>query len=136
MPTYEFRCPTGHEFEKFYRSISGAPSEVACPVCGKKAERLMSAGGGLVFKGSGFYITDYGKDGKKPQTPPVKSGEGTSASSISADSGAKGDSKSGADTKPSGDSKAGGESKSAPSKPAAASESPAKGSSRRAKSSE
>src|SRR5471030_634315 len=65
MPTYEFRCPTGHEFEKFYRSISGAPSEVACPTCGKKAERQISAGGGFVFKGSGFYITDYGKDGKK-----------------------------------------------------------------------
>ncbi len=138
MPTYEFRCPSGHEFEKFYRSISGAPSEVACPTCGKKAERQMSAGGGLVFKGSGFYITDYGKDGKKPQTPPVKSGEGTAASSISSgsDSGAKSESKSGADAKPSSDSKSGGESKSAPSKPAAASESPGKGSSRRAKSSE
>jgi putative FmdB family regulatory protein len=69
MPTYEFRCPTGHEFEKFYRSIGGAPSEVPCPTCGKTAERLMSAGGGLVFKGSGFYITDYGKDGKKAQAP-------------------------------------------------------------------
>ena len=80
MPTYEFRCPTGHEFEKFYRSISGAPMEVACPTCGKKAERQMSAGGGLVFKGSGFYITDYGKDGKKSQTSPAKSGEGASAS--------------------------------------------------------
>jgi putative FmdB family regulatory protein len=65
MPTYEFRCPEGHEFEKFYRSIAGAPREVSCPVCGKIAERQLSAGGGLVFKGSGFYITDYGKDGKK-----------------------------------------------------------------------
>ena len=71
MPTYEYRCPEGHEFEKFYRSIGGAPSEVTCPVCGKVAERLVSAGGGLVFKGSGFYITDYGKDGKKSQTPPA-----------------------------------------------------------------
>jgi putative FmdB family regulatory protein len=67
MPTYEFRCPAGHDFEKFYRSIGIAPSEVRCPTCGKVAARLMSAGGGLVFKGSGFYITDYGKDGKKPQ---------------------------------------------------------------------
>ncbi|MFL5481077.1 MAG: FmdB family zinc ribbon protein [Gemmatimonadaceae bacterium] len=81
MPTYEFRCPDGHDFEKFYRSISGAPTEVACPVCGKVAERQMSGGGGLVFKGSGFYITDYGKDGKKPQTPPPGSGDKSKGSS-------------------------------------------------------
>jgi putative FmdB family regulatory protein len=147
MPTYEFRCPTGHEFEKFYRSISGAPSEVACPTCGKKAERQISAGGGLVFKGSGFYITDYGKDGKKPQTAPAKSGEGVTATSGSGtdssraggseSSSAKSDAKAGTDAKPSGDSKSGGDSKSAaPPQPAAPSKSAAKGSSRRAKSSE
>jgi putative FmdB family regulatory protein len=68
MPLYEFRCPLGHDFEKFYRSISSAPSAEKCPECGKLAERLISAAG-LVFKGSGFYITDYGKDGKKQQTP-------------------------------------------------------------------
>ena len=66
MPLYEFRCPTGHDFEKFYRSISSAPSEEKCPECGLMAERVMSAAG-LVFKGSGFYITDYGKDGKKQE---------------------------------------------------------------------
>jgi len=76
MPTYEFRCPEGHEFEKFYRSIAGAPREVHCAICGKIAERELSAGAGLVFKGSGFYITDYGKDGKKPQTPPPAEGGG------------------------------------------------------------
>ena len=83
MPTYEFRCPDGHDFEKFYRSISAAPPEVLCPVCGKVAQRQLSAGGGLLFKGSGFYITDYGKDGKKPQTPPA-SGGGSTASGESA----------------------------------------------------
>jgi putative FmdB family regulatory protein len=67
MPTYEFRCPGGHDFEKFYRSISAAPTEVLCPTCGKVGARQLSAGGGLLFKGSGFYITDYGKDGKKSQ---------------------------------------------------------------------
>jgi putative FmdB family regulatory protein len=69
MPLYEFRCPSGHDFEKFYRSISSAPSEESCPECGQLAVRRISAAG-LVFKGSGFYITDYGKDGKKPQTAP------------------------------------------------------------------
>lgn len=64
MPLYEFRCPSGHDFEKFYRSIGSAPSQEKCPECGQPGVRLMSAAG-LVFKGSGFYITDYGKDGKK-----------------------------------------------------------------------
>ena len=65
MPTYEYRCPDGHDFEKFVLKISLASSELPCPVCGKAAQRKISAGGGLLFKGSGFYITDYGKDGKK-----------------------------------------------------------------------
>jgi putative FmdB family regulatory protein len=62
MPTYEYRCPEGHDFEKFQK-MSEKP-RAKCPVCGKPATRQMSAGAGLVFKGSGFYITDYGKDGK------------------------------------------------------------------------
>jgi putative FmdB family regulatory protein len=86
MPTYEFRCPKGHEFEKFYRSISGAPLEVACPTCGLIAERQMSGGAGLVFKGSGFYITDYGKDGKKGQpVRPENAGTGGESSAPKAD---------------------------------------------------
>lgn len=67
MPTYEFRCSNGHDFEQFYRSMSSAPTEAKCPICGAEAERKVSGGSGLVFKGSGFYITDYGKDGKKDQ---------------------------------------------------------------------
>jgi putative FmdB family regulatory protein len=62
MPTYEYRCPEGHDFERFYRSISAAESVVACPECGKVAERRLSAGAGFAFKGSGFYLTDYGKN--------------------------------------------------------------------------
>lgn len=67
MPTYEYECPAGHEFEKFLKMSDR--SRVACPECGKPAERRISGGAGLVFKGSGFYITDYGKDGKGPRTP-------------------------------------------------------------------
>ncbi len=62
MPTYEYRCPKGHEFEKFYRTISSSELEVVCPECGVMAHRHMSVGAGLVFKGSGFYLTDYGKN--------------------------------------------------------------------------
>jgi putative FmdB family regulatory protein len=57
MPTYEYRCSSGHEFEQFQR-MSEAPVDT-CPQCGAPAERMLSAGGGLLFKGSGFYITDY-----------------------------------------------------------------------------
>jgi putative FmdB family regulatory protein len=67
MPTYEYRCPSGHDFEHFVLKISAAASVLPCPTCGAEAPRRMSAGGGLLFKGSGFYITDYGKDGKKDQ---------------------------------------------------------------------
>ena len=91
MPTYEFLCPNGHDFEKFYRSISAAPGELPCPVCGKVAERQLSAGAGLVFKGSGFYITDYGKDGKKPQSPPAGGGDKAGDKTGSSEAAAKSD---------------------------------------------
>ncbi len=105
MPTYEFRCPEGHEFEKFYRSIGTAPREVHCPVSGKLAERQMSGGAGLVFKGSGFYITDYGKDGKKPQTPPAaESGASSGGDASKGESVAKPESKA-SETKPAKEAK-------------------------------
>src|SRR4029078_11393639 len=75
MPTYEYACPQGHEFELFQK-MSDKP-RAKCPVCGRAAVRKISGGAGLHFKGSGFYITDYGKDGKKPQTAPAA--EGTSS---------------------------------------------------------
>jgi putative FmdB family regulatory protein len=81
MPTYEYRCPTGHEFEVVQRITNRARAK--CPRCGMVAERQMSGGAGLIFKGSGFYITDYGKDGKGPrkeqesEVRDVKDAEGT-----------------------------------------------------------
>jgi putative FmdB family regulatory protein len=67
MPTYEYQCPDGHAFEKFQKMTDKPRAK--CPVCGKAAVRQISGGAGLVFKGSGFYITDYGKDGKGPRKP-------------------------------------------------------------------
>jgi putative FmdB family regulatory protein len=69
MPTYEYRCARGHEFERVQK-ITAKPIG-KCPICGAKAERLISGGQGLIFKGSGFYITDYARAGK---TPPNESG--------------------------------------------------------------
>ncbi len=62
MPTYEYACAAcGHKFEEF-QSITAKPT-VKCPKCGKrKVKRLISAGAGFIFKGSGFYITDYRSD--------------------------------------------------------------------------
>jgi putative FmdB family regulatory protein len=58
MPTYEYRCPQcGNDFEKFQKMSDEPVAE--CPACGTQAQRRISAGAGLVFKGSGFYITDY-----------------------------------------------------------------------------
>ena len=65
MPTYEYECPEGHAFEKFQKMTEKPRAK--CPVCGKPATRKISGGHGLVFRGSGFYITDYGKDGKGPR---------------------------------------------------------------------
>jgi putative FmdB family regulatory protein len=64
MPTYEYRCPRGHTFEKFYQRITKHPI-ATCPKCGGRARRLISGGAGLVFKGSGFYITDYKRSGER-----------------------------------------------------------------------
>ena len=87
MPTYEFRCPLGHEFERFYRSIGTAEAQTACPECGQMAQRMMSAGAGLLFKGSGFYLTDYGKDAHKKKAPSETKGDGTKGGESSASGG-------------------------------------------------
>lgn len=60
MPTYEYRCERGHEFERFQK-MSDEPLST-CPECGADAERIVSGGAGFVFKGEGFYATDYASD--------------------------------------------------------------------------
>lgn len=91
MPTYEYQCPDGHVFEKFQK-MSDKP-RAKCPVCGKAAVRKISGGAGLVFKGSGFYITDYGKDGKGPRKADAEKPAAESKSSDTKAESAKPDSK-------------------------------------------
>jgi putative FmdB family regulatory protein len=61
MPIYEYQCANcGHQLEEL-QSISEPPLK-KCPKCGKDAlKKLIGSGGGLIFKGSGFYLTDYKK---------------------------------------------------------------------------
>jgi putative FmdB family regulatory protein len=64
MPTYEYRCQEcGKKFEK-YQQITEAPV-TSCPFCKGRVERLISGGSGLLFKGSGFYATDYRSESYK-----------------------------------------------------------------------
>lgn len=101
MPTYEYRCPNcGNEFDKFQRMSD--PPVAECPQCGASAERRISGGAGLVFKGSGFYITDYARGGDYKKA--AEADKGGSSSSPATDKGS---------------SSSGGESKPAPSQPAA-----------------
>ena len=60
MPTYEYECKTcGHHFEKF-QGINDTPIKI-CPECGGQVRRLPGIGAGVIFKGSGFYATDYAR---------------------------------------------------------------------------
>ncbi|MBI4501305.1 MAG: zinc ribbon domain-containing protein [Gemmatimonadetes bacterium] len=64
MPTYEYRCPKcGHEYEKVQKISDNTRPK--CPKCGTRGERMISGGVGVVFKGSGFYATDYKRTGEK-----------------------------------------------------------------------
>ncbi len=77
MPTYEYRCDAcSHQFEEF-QSIKAAPLQ-KCPECGKnKLVRLISGGAAIVFKGSGFYQTDYRSDSYKKGAKESKPTEST-----------------------------------------------------------
>jgi len=96
MPTYDYRCrKCGHQFEVFHgihdRSVQ------KCPRCGGRARKVPSGGGGLIFRGSGFYVTDYRSKDYKEKAKQEKSGESKSGESkpSSGDSHTKGGSKKG-----------------------------------------
>ncbi len=68
MPNYDYECThCGHTFELF-QSMTAAPLN-KCPKCGKRPKRLIGKGSGLIFKGSGFYATDYKKTPSKEEAP-------------------------------------------------------------------
>ena len=100
MPTYDYKCDAcGATFEKF-QSMSAEPIK-KCPVCGKnKARRLIGTGAGLIFKGSGFYITDY-RDSKYQEKAKAEAGGGAESTANDA----KSDSPTPSDAKPKAETK-------------------------------
>jgi putative FmdB family regulatory protein len=86
MPTYGYRCSHGHEFEVVHGM--GDPPPTACEVCGATAVTRVFYPISISFTGSGFYATDYGRSGQKPEAgaeqksdaaPPAGDGRKTSA---------------------------------------------------------
>ncbi|MBU1694689.1 MAG: zinc ribbon domain-containing protein [Verrucomicrobia bacterium] len=74
MPTYEYECGRcGHRFEKF-QGIKDAPLQ-RCPKCRGKVRRLLGGGAGILFKGSGFYATDYRSPGYRKAAKAEKTGD-------------------------------------------------------------
>jgi putative FmdB family regulatory protein len=98
MPTYDYECKVcGHKFEKF-QSITARPVR-KCPACGKyRVRRLIGNGAGILFRGSGFYQTDYRSEsyrkGAEKENPPKTSdsGEGEGGNSSQAGKGGETDS--------------------------------------------
>jgi len=91
MPTYDYECEAcGHTFDRF-QSIT-APSIRKCPQCGKlKVRRLIGTGAGIIFKGNGFYQTDYRsasyrKAAEKDKPPSSDTGKATKDTKAKADS--------------------------------------------------
>jgi putative FmdB family regulatory protein len=100
MPTYEYVCEKcGHEFEKF-QSMAATPLKV-CPedLCGQKrwgkgaVKRSISGGAGLIFKGTGFYITDYRSDSYKEAAKKDSAAPAATSSSSGESKSAGGESK-------------------------------------------
>jgi len=83
MPTYEYECrQCSHHFEAF-QAMSDEPIKI-CPECGKEVRRLILGGTGVIFRGSGFYVTDKNKGNgsskPKPKADAAPPGEGAGAS--------------------------------------------------------
>ena len=103
MPTYDYECQKcGEVFEKFH-SMTSRP-RVKCPECGGRSKKMIGSGAGIIFKGSGFYQTDYrrknasGPEGKDSETAAKTSSDGSGTESGSKDSSSASDKSSGSKT--------------------------------------
>ena len=72
MPTYDYECPKGHRFEVFQRMTDKPVA--TCPKCKARARRQISGGAGFLFKGEGFYITDYRSEDYRKKASAESSG--------------------------------------------------------------
>ncbi len=80
MPTYDYECKScGHSFEAF-QSIMDPPLK-KCPECGKAVRRLIGGGAGIIFKGSGFYVTDSRRSSSTKKTSTSKSDSNSAVAS-------------------------------------------------------
>lgn len=71
MPTYSYECKRCHAVQDVFHGITAEP-RVKCGACGGPARRLIGNGAGVIFKGSGFYETDYKRNGKAKSKPAAK----------------------------------------------------------------
>jgi putative FmdB family regulatory protein len=87
MPTYEYECPKGHRFEVFQRMTDKPVA--TCPKCKARARRQISGGAGFLFKGEGFYITDYRSEDYKKKASAESGGSSEKSSKPEAPAKAK-----------------------------------------------
>jgi len=104
MPTYEYQCQhCGHDFEQ-YQQITASPLR-RCPSCGRTAlKRLIGTGAGVLFRGSGFYQTDYRSAGYKEAAKKDKPDVAAGGAGSDSKSGKKSESKAGSSGKAGSDS--------------------------------
>ncbi len=102
MPTYDYECSNGHRFD-YLQSITAEPL-TECVTCGEPVRRLIGGGAGIIFKGSGFYVTDS-KNGNRDKKASAKDtdgkdtdGKSDTAKDKAKDKASSSDAKSGADS--------------------------------------
>ena len=88
MPTYDYECPKGHRFEVIQKMTDEPGAD--CPQCGAAASRKISGGAGFLFKGEGFYITDYRSEDYKKKASQESGSSSDKASKPKEDTGSKG----------------------------------------------